>query len=197
MKLRCYLAILNSAICLMPALAAQNEGAMLNEYLEKMAACRDAYRVRHYFEAESLCEAALKLADQLLPQRKLERMTAHAMYGQILIAEHKLPEALVQTQQELSIAETFMKSDDPDLGYAYYHEAIALHMNAKVQSALVHYKEAEEILRQAVEHAADESLKNQYAATLGQVVKAHAALLRQTGHAAAAAELEHEASRTK
>ena len=165
-----------------------------DQFLDKLTACQDAYREQHYLEAESLCGAAVKLADSLPAGRKNDRVTVHAVYAQVFLAERKFPEALIQAEQELSIAESFMKPDQPDLAYVHYHAALAFHMNGKSDPALANYKAAEEILRQAIDHTSDEYVKDKYVTTLKQVLHAHAGLLKQTNHATAAAALDREAA---
>jgi TonB family protein len=176
-----------------PTGAYEREQLVAKEFFKKLAACRADYKAKQYQDAEQLCEGSLQLTDKLDPERKLERVDVHGLYGQLLLAEHKLPEALEQFKQELSIAATFLKPTDAELAYAHYHVAVGEHANGHAAQALPEYLTAEEILTAARQHMGDDELKQHYAGTLKQILQMHARLLTQTGDLNGAKELEARA----
>jgi TonB family protein len=177
-----------------PAAASEQEERKSQEFFKKDKLCRTEYQAHQLTEAEQSCEAEVKLADELPAERRMERVGAHDLYGQVMIAERKYPEALKEFQHELSIAEGFMHSYDAELAYAHYHLAVALHLTAQPTEALAEYKKAEETLTEARSHIGSDVLKQRYSETLKRILQAHATLLKQSGDTGGAAALENQAA---
>ncbi len=169
------------------------ELAVASQYYKSSEECQMAYKDKRYQDADRLCEAAVKLADQLPPQWNLERSEAHSRYGEVQLELGSAAEALTQFKKELSILEGFQVRDNTKLAFAHYHAALGLARTGDSKHALAEYREAEKLLIQPHDHIGSDFLKRKYAASLKQMYQSHAALLNQTGDANAASELERRA----
>jgi TonB family protein len=77
----------------------KQEESLNSEFFKTWDECRTEYKNQQYLQAEHSCEAGLKLVDQLPPERRMGRVSAYGLSGQVLLAEHKFEEAAARFKQ--------------------------------------------------------------------------------------------------
>lgn len=94
----------------------ENERQISNKYFKNEEECRRLIGSQQYDQAWAPCEATVALAEQLPPERALERTHAYADMGWDLAGRRQFGEALQYFQKEVDVDEKVRKPDDADFG---------------------------------------------------------------------------------
>ena len=156
--------------------------------------CRKRLRENDGDAAIVTCKGTLDAVQTLPPERQLERVTAWSLYGRALVSVLKMPEALAAYQQALAIANSFLHSDDAELGYAYFHVADVEHFLGHLQDAQLNFDLAVSSLDRArLRKGATDFEINEYSVSLEHILQAYVALLQQTSQTDKSAKMQEKA----
>lgn len=168
-----------------------------NQFFKQDDRCRGLVSSHNYEEAETACREGVALAEELPPERGLERSGAYAMLGWAFMGERKFPEALDYFQQEVRTDEKVRQPYDADRGYGYHNLALALLATGDLKGAVGYYQRSIKTLELAREHmpsaGVGDRLKSKYASSLKAELQEYAKLLKATGDPEGAAAAEQQA----
>jgi tetratricopeptide (TPR) repeat protein len=174
-----------------------HEEEINSAYFAEEDKCRESLRENDTAAGVSNCREALTLAGELPPERVNERRLANQLTGHAYLRQQKFEDALRYYNQELEIALQSLHDSDAELAYAYHDVALVSHALGRVSTASEDYDKAERVLSNAIDHIGMEELKRNYAETLKRIREHHLVLLRQSGQAVAAADLEQRITASK
>jgi TonB family protein len=172
----------------------KKEAEIAQKYYATEDLCRKQVREADWVNAEKTCKQAIGLALQLDPARRLERSGAFQQTGHALFRQRQFAEALENYQKELEFVQQIGGPNGAELAAAQYHVANGLWGSGRRGEAEGFYTKAEATYKKAYQQIESEFLKDEYTKRLKQVLRDHAALLRDMGDTANAAILEKQAS---
>jgi len=159
-------------------------------------AFRTCYRMVHdgkNSDAEEKCSEAVALADELPPNRMIERSSSRTFLAHALIAEHRTDEAISLYQKALEISKGVEHSDsDADFASEHANLARAYFIVGQLDKADVLYQQSVTIFGAAI--VALPSMKDDYTARLRSTLLEYAKLKNARGEAGTAKALEQKAA---
>lgn len=165
-----------------------------NKYHEEDRKCDQLINDRKLKEAETVCKAALRLAEQLEPEHKYERMGAYEAVGHTMLGQQRYEEALDYYTRAFDLGQPQYTEEDASLGRLYSNLAFAHYMLGDSDKARQHFRKAEQIYHYAyttfvVTNTAEglEEQKQIYLNSLKTMLKYHRLTAEETG---ATAEIE-------
>jgi TonB family protein len=170
------------------SLALSPEQRSQAEFSRQASQCEQALADHRYAAAESICKAAIDLAEKW-PQSLGAQ--AYRDEGDALFYQKKFSPSLVYYRQELALAEseTQIFYRDRDQAQAHYDLARACEGAGDLPEAQSHYEKAIAILEQArtqAEASGVALVKNTHGKALEPLLRAYSALMRLSGDMAAA-----------
>lgn len=120
-----------------------------NKFNEEDMKCDNLINNRKMKEAETVCKAALQLAEQLEADSKYERMAAYESVGHAMLGQQRYTEALDYYSHAFDLGQTRYTQEDASLGRLYSNVAIAQHMLGNLDEARELYRKAEQIYHHA------------------------------------------------
>jgi tetratricopeptide (TPR) repeat protein len=128
---------------------AEHLSEIRGKFFEESRKCRSLINERKLKEAETICKAALKLADQLETQSKYERMRAYESVGHIMLGQKRYPEAFEYYSRAFAFGQPQLMEEDATLGRLYGNLALAQHMLGFLDKARELYRKSEQIYHHA------------------------------------------------
>jgi tetratricopeptide (TPR) repeat protein len=116
---------------------------------EESRQCNSLMKERKLKEAETACRAALRLADQLEAESKLERMGAYEAVGHVMLGQKRYTEALEYYSRALDVGRPELSEDAGELGRLYGNLATAQHLLGELSKARELYRKSEQIYQRA------------------------------------------------
>ncbi|HEY6252018.1 MAG TPA: TonB family protein [Candidatus Angelobacter sp.] len=102
----------------------KSEETALRDYYPAFQRCDRFLQEQRYIEAETKCSDAVKLADQLPPQRVLERSSSREFLANSLLDQRKISESIPIYEKALEIRGT-TQGNDHDADFAWYNANLA------------------------------------------------------------------------
>lgn len=127
----------------------EREQKISERFFKEEDKCRNLVRSQNWKEAESVCKAAIKLAEQFSSGRELEKMGAYELFGHVLSGQKRYPEALEYYNRALDAVRSKLTEKDAELGRLYGDIAIAYHLLRDLSKAREMYRKAEKIYQLA------------------------------------------------
>ena len=124
-------------------------------------------------------------------QRYLEIWGAHLELGRALLGVDRPAEAKAEFEAAFSIAQRRIKKTEDDYAYTVFYRGVAEQKLGETDAALADYTQADESMRGAIKSLP--GMAKQYGFTLKQMLRQHAALLKQLDRGSEAAKLLAEA----
>ncbi|MGH9944838.1 MAG: TonB family protein [Pyrinomonadaceae bacterium] len=159
------------------------------KYFEASDKCRDLLRGKKLAEAEAACQTAVQFAEQLLPERLLEKMGAYEMLGHVLLEQRRFREALAHYTRSLEVVGSKVDDTDAEIAQAYGNIAIAHHALRELDEARAFYRRAERTYQNAIVAIDDEWFARRYRKSLRQLLELHLVAAEQSGATAEADEI--------
>lgn len=128
---------------------AEHRGEIRGQYAEESRKCRSLINERKLKEAETVCKAALQLADQLETQSNYERMGAYESVGHLMLGQKRYTEALEYYSRAFDFGQPQLTEEDATLGRLYGNLALAQHMLGNLDKARELYRKSERIYHHA------------------------------------------------
>jgi hypothetical protein len=172
-----------------------NEPALTVTASARLAECTRLVNSREFDRAETACTRAVEAADRLRSGAVLERSSAHAWLGHALLFQGRAPDALVHYNEEVTLAQRVLKSDDADLASAYWHIGRARLMMREFSAADKGFERAVTTMESAI--VSLPSMRENYQERLKTMLLEHAEVKRSLGDQPAAAALEAKAVRIR
>ncbi|HEY6350540.1 MAG TPA: TonB family protein [Candidatus Angelobacter sp.] len=107
-----------------PSPHTKSEEAALRDYYPAFERCDRLLQEQRYTEAETKCSEAVELADQLPPQRVLERSSSREFLANSLLDQHNISESIPIYEKALEIRGT-TEGNDHDADFAWYNANLA------------------------------------------------------------------------
>lgn len=150
--------------------------------------CRALVKEQKWQEAETVCKAAVSLADRLPRESMLEKMGAYEMFGHVRMGQNRYREALDYYTRALDFVRPVIKETDAELARLYGNIAIVHHSLRDLDKAREMYRKSERSFQLAYESigegdAGDESdfLQQQYLKSLKKILGFHLIAAEQAG----------------
>lgn len=119
------------------------------KYFAEEEKCRNLIRAQNWKEAEPVCKATTRLADQLSSDRELEKSGAYEYVGLVMMGQKRYQEAIDYFNRALEFVRTRLTEKNAELGQLYGEEAIAYHGLGDLAKARELYRRAERIYQTA------------------------------------------------
>ena len=120
-----------------------------DKFTEKDRKCDSLINDRKLKEAETVCKAALQLAEQLEPESKHERMSAYESVGHTMLGQKRYAEALRYYSRAFDLGQSQYTEEDASLGRLYSNLAFAHYMLGNLDKAREHFRKSEQIYHRA------------------------------------------------
>ena len=171
----------------------KSDEAIGQAFFPKSDQCEAANHAGHWTDAVKLCGELVAIATRFPDpsSRSLEILDAHEDYGEALAFSGSVPDALIQFQQAVDIAQKRLTNKDAEYGTAFYWLAYAEHVSHMPAQADHDYATAELTYRNAMANLPD--MKKIYGRYLAHTLAFHSVLADQTGHADQAKAMRDEA----
>lgn len=169
------------------------EQALLRNYFDRGAFCKDQLNGSNYPEAEVSCKKLADIADQLPDTDVWEKVQAYRSAGDAFLGESNPGGALVFYQRELELAHRKLRPIDADMAYAWRDVARAQAVTGKLKESDYSYQQVEILLPLAQKNAPSKIVQREESKELRDILLEHASLLRKMGRADEAADLENRA----
>lgn len=156
--------------------------------------CREALGLRSS-DAVDRCKDALDMAlkaGDLTGSNQLSLLDSHEEYGEALLLEGNLKEALAEENKAVALAKTRLKDTDVEFAWPFYWKAAVEAHIGNDDTASADLSFAEETIRKAITRLPE--MKRIYGRNLATILKQHAELLDQMSRPADAAKLRAEAA---
>lgn len=171
----------------------KSEEVALRDYYPAFQKCYDLLRKQKYIEAETKCSETVKLADQLPPQRVLERSSSREFLANSLLDQRKISESIPIYEKALEIrATTQGHDDDADFAWDNVNLARAYFLDGQLDRADPLYARAVTVFEAAIVALPD--MKDRYTDGLKQTLQEYAKLKDARGEPERAGELAHKAA---
>jgi TonB family protein len=171
----------------------KSEETALRDYYPAFRTCYGLLQEQKYAEAEAKCSNAVKLSDQLPPQRLLERSDAREFLAQSLLDQRKINESIPIYEKALEIRATTQGNDhDADFAWDNANLARAYFLAGQLEKADPLYARAVVIFEAAIVALPD--MKDRYTDGLGNTLREYAKLKDARGEPESAHELEQKAA---
>ncbi|HJQ69517.1 MAG TPA: tetratricopeptide repeat protein [Blastocatellia bacterium] len=166
-------------------------------FFEQQDKCRGLLRAQNWKEAEPVCKAAARLAEQLPGDRALEKMGAYQLLGHVFLRQQRYQEALNNYSRAYEFARSQLTEKNAELGELYGYMAIAHHGLNELDKAREFYRKAEKSLQLAyAAMACDncdeevEKIRQEYIKRLKDLLEYHLVAAEQAGAAAEVEEIK-------
>ncbi len=171
----------------------KSEEAALRDYYPAFQKCLELAHAQKSVETETKCSEAVKLADQLPPQRVLERSSSREFLANALLDQSKISESIPIYEKALEIRATTQEQDhDADFAWDNANLARAYFLAGQLEKADPVYARAARVFEAAI--AALPDMKGRYIEGLRNTLQEYAKLKDARGETEHARELEHKAA---
>ena len=176
---------------------AARRGEVSEKFAEESRKCRRLINERKLKEAETVCKAALRLADQLEAENKYGRMRAYESVGHTMLGQERYPEALEYYSRAFEFGQPELTEEDATLGRLYSNLAVTQHMLGELDKARELYRKSEQIYHYAystfvvtntAEGLAEE--KQLYLESLKRILRQHRIAAEDAGATSEIAEID-------
>jgi tetratricopeptide (TPR) repeat protein len=128
---------------------AERKAEISRQHTAEARKCRSLIGEQKLKEAETVCKAALQLADQLEAENKYARMRAYESVGHTMLGQERYPEALRYYSRAFDFGQLELTEEDATLGRLYSNLAVTQHMLGDLDKARELYRKAEQIYHHA------------------------------------------------
>lgn len=174
----------------------ENDVEVGKKFFSEESKCRELLRSKTWKEAEIVCGAVVRLADQFGSGRELEKMGAYVLFGHALMGQERFKDALAYYVRAHEIVTPRLKETDAELAEIYGHIAIAYHAMLDLNRAREFYRKAEKTFQLAHANIGKDGpdehsqwLQQKYAKALKRLLEFHLAAAEDAGDAADAEEV--------
>lgn len=172
--------------------------AIRGKFFEEEGKCRDLLKARMLQGAETVCKAAVKLAEQLEAHSRLERSGAYEAVGHVMLARQRYEEALDYYTRALTAFGPALNETSAESARLYGNLAMANHLLGRLDKALELYRKSGKIYKAAYDDfgkddRGDEWVQNMrqsYLNSLKTLLGFHRAAAEDAGAASEAEEVE-------
>ena len=127
----------------------ERQDQLAQQYFSEEKRCRTFAKSEDWKEAEKVCGAVVRIADQLSDERSMEKMVANQYFGNVLLWQKRYQEAIEYYYRAIKLAGTSLREKDAELGQLYGDLAIAHHLLRDLDKAREFYKKAEKTYQNA------------------------------------------------
>lgn len=171
----------------------KSEEVALRDYYPAFQKCYWLLQEQKYIEAEAKCSEAVELADQLPPQRVLERSSSREILANALLDQRKVSESIPIYEKALEIRATTEDADhDADFAWDNANLARAYFLAGQLDRADALYARAVTIFEAAI--VALPEMKAPYTEGLKETLQEYAKLKDARGEPGKARELAQKAA---
>jgi TonB family protein len=174
----------------------ERQEQLAEQYFREDKRCRDLAKGQDWKEAEKVCGAVVRIADQLSDERSMEKMRANEFLGHVLLRQKRYPEAVEYYNRALKVVGTTLTEKDAELGRLYGDLAIAHHLMRDLDKAREFYKKAEKIYQIAYASIGEgdsdewvETTKQGYMKSLKTLLEYHLTAAQDAGASSEAEEV--------
>jgi tetratricopeptide (TPR) repeat protein len=176
---------------------AERRSEISKRFTQEYRMCRGLLDDRKLKEAETTCNAALRLADQLESDRKYERTLAYEYVGHVMLGQKRYQEALKYYSRSLEFVQPEITEEDATLGRLYGNIGMAEHMLGNLDKARELYRKSERIYHRAYTTftvgntvESDVSIKENYLDNLKMILRFHLRAAKDAGATSEVDEVE-------
>jgi TonB family protein len=173
----------------------ERQEQLAEQYFREDKRCRDVAKAQDWKEAEKVCGALVRIADQLSDERSMEKMRANEFLGHVFLREKRYPEAVESYNRALKVG-TALTEKDAELGRLYGDLAIAHHLMRDLDKAREFYRRAEKIYQNAYVSIGNgdsdewvETTKQRYVKSLKTLLEYHLTAAQDAGASSEAEEI--------
>lgn len=171
----------------------KSEEAALRDFYPAFQQCLELAHAQRFVEAEAKCSEAVKLADQLPPQRVLERSCSRELLANSLWGQRKISESIPIYEKALEIyATTQGKDHDADFAWDNANLAHAYFLAGQLDRADPLYARAVTVFEAAIVALPD--MRDQYTDGLKETLQEYSQLKDARGEPDQARELAQKAA---
>jgi len=171
----------------------KGEEVALRDYYPAFRKCLELAHTQRFVEAEAKCSEAVKLADQLPPQRVLERSGSREFLANALLDQSKISESIPIYEKALEIRATTQGQDhDADFAWDNANLARAYFLAGQLDRADPLYARAVTVFEAAIVALPD--MKDRYTDGLKETLQEYAKLKDARGEPEQARELAQKAA---
>ena len=116
--------------------------AIRGKYFEERRKCSELLKAHMLQGAETICKSAVKLAEQLEENSKLERSSSYEAVGHVMLGQQRYQEALEYYSRSLDAGQPVLKETDAELARLYGNLAMTHHLLSDLDKALELYRKA-------------------------------------------------------
>lgn len=171
----------------------QSQEKASRDFYPALRECYDLISSHKYAEAQGKCSAAVELADQLPPERLLERSDAREILAKALLNQHKITESIPLYEKALEIRASTQGSDH-DADFAWNNAALAraYFLAGQLANADPLYARAVSVFEAAI--VALPEMRDRYTDGLKKTLQEYAKLKEARGEPERARELRQKAA---
>lgn len=165
----------------------ERQEQLAEQYFREDKRCRDVAKGQDWKEAEKVCGAVVRIADQLSDERSMEKMRANEFLGHVFLRQTRYPDAIESYNRALRVGTTLTEKD-AELGRLYGDLAIAHHLLRDLDKAREFYRRAEKIYQNAYASIGDgdsdewvETTKDGYMKSLKTLLGYHLTAAQDSG----------------
>lgn len=174
----------------------KSQEAAQRDYYPAFQSCYNLVHAQKYAESESKCSAAVTLADQLPPERVLERSSSRTFLGHSTLGQGKVAESIPIYEKAAELRATVEGADhDADFAWDNANLARAYFLAGQVERADLVYARAVNLFEAAIKALPD--MKDRYTEGLKATLLEYAKLKSARGEPEHARELAEKAAALK
>ena len=174
----------------------ERQEQLAKQYIQEDKRCREIAKGQDWKEAEKVCGAVVRIADQLSDERSMEKMRANEFLGHVFLRQKRYPEAVEYYNRALKVTGTRLTENDAELGRLYGDLGIAYHLMRDLEKAREFYRKAEKVYQNAYASIGDgdsdewvKTTKQSYMKSLKTLLEYHITAAQDAGASSEAEEI--------
>ena len=172
--------------------------AVRGKFFEEKGKCRDLLKARMLQGAETVCKAAVKLAEQLEAHSRLERSGAYEAFGHVMLGRQRYHEALDYYTRALDAVGPVLNETSVELAQLYGSLAMTNHLLGRLDKALELYRKSGKMYKAAYDDFGKDGrddewvqdVRRSYLTSLKTLLGYHRTAAEEAGAAAEVEEVE-------